>query len=97
MSAEIIPFPVRASSSGRFIAEEYSRLHDKAASGKSVPEGRDKAAYAKRVIEGNIESMKRLGVSSDRIAAEIREIEAMFARLDEIKQQQEHQSAAVSA
>jgi hypothetical protein len=94
MSAEIISFPLRATRTWRYIAEEYIRRHDKAVYGKRVPEGRDKAAYAKGVIEGNTERMQRLGVSPDLIAAEIREIESLFARLDEMKQQQERHATA---
>jgi hypothetical protein len=85
MSAEVIPFPLHATQSWRFIAEEYAKRRS------CTDLRRDKGAYAKRVIEGNTERMQRLGVSPERAAAEIREIEALFARLDE--QQQQHSAA----
>jgi hypothetical protein len=81
MTAEIFPFPLRATQSWRYIAETYARR-------------RDKAAYAKGVIDNNIERMQRLGVAPERAAAEIRELESLFARLDEMKQQQERQATA---
>ena len=59
MSAEIIPFPLRATQSWRFIAEEYAKRRP------CTDLRRDKAAYAKRVIDGNIERMQRLGVSPE--------------------------------
>jgi hypothetical protein len=76
MSAEIIPFPLHATRTWPYIAEEYIRRHDKTAYGKRVPERRDKAAYAKGVIDNNIERMQRFGVSPELIAAEVREIES---------------------
>ena len=76
MSAEIIPFPLHATRTWRFIAEEYAKRRP------CTDLRRDKAAYAERVIDGNIASLQRLGVSPERIAARIHEIESLFASLD---------------
>jgi hypothetical protein len=65
MTAEVIPFPLHATSTWRSIEDEYCRR-------------RDKAGYARKVIAGNVERMKGLGVSPDRIAKEVSNMEIMF-------------------
>lgn len=72
--AEVISFPLRRTQSWRYIATEYARRPEN---------GRyDKAAYAEKVIAGNIERMQRLGVAPDRIDAEIAQLETLFCGLD---------------
>jgi hypothetical protein len=68
MTAEIVPFPLRATQSWRFIAAEYARR-------------RDKAGYARKVIAGNIERLQGFGVSQERIDREIANLEWLFQRL----------------
>jgi len=73
-TAEIVPFPISRTQSGRFIAAEYARRPDK---------GRyDKTSYAEGVIKANIDRLQRLGVSQARIDAEIASLESIFCRAD---------------
>jgi hypothetical protein len=77
-TAEVIPFPLARTSSWRFIAAEYASRPEK---------GRyDKAAYAEKVIQGNVERLQRLGVEQKYIDAEIASLERLlFALRDDEK------------
>ncbi len=69
-SAEVFPFPIIRTESGRFIAAEYARRPEK---------GRyNKAQYGQSVIDGAIERLRRLGVSQRRIDAEVASLQSMF-------------------
>lgn len=66
-SAEIFPFPLRRTLSWRCIADEHARRQGKA-----------KVAYAEKVINGNIERLRGLGVSQRRIDAEVASLQSVF-------------------
>lgn len=74
-TAEVIPFPLRRTSSWRFIADEYAR--------RPVKGRYDKAAYAEKVIAGNVERLLRLGVSQEHIDAEVASLERLFYSLSD--------------
>jgi len=68
MTAEIVPFPIACTPTWRLIAETYMARSDK-------------AAYAKKVIDGNRNRLLRFGVAPEVIEKEIRQIERLFQRL----------------
>jgi hypothetical protein len=72
-SAEVIPFPIRRTETGRFIAAEYAR--------RPVKGRYTKAAYADGVLKMTAERLQRLNVSQERIDAEIASLESMFSAL----------------
>jgi hypothetical protein len=57
-SAEIVPFPLVATSSWRSIMAEHARR-------------RDKQAYRAKVLDGNRQRLERIGVSPERIEREL--------------------------
>jgi hypothetical protein len=75
-TAEIVPFPVRAQRNyvGFVIAEFQRRRGDK-----------QKAAYADAVIQSQRRRLTGLGVSPDRIAAEVRSLESLFFGQADVK------------
>jgi hypothetical protein len=73
-SATVYPFPLRHTPTWRWIADRYMSLPEK---------GRNnRAAYAAKVIAGNIERLRIFGVAQSRIDGEIAQLKAMFWRLD---------------
>lgn len=72
-TAEIIPFPIMRTDTGRSIAAEFARRPVKGRYNKSI--------YADGVLQVTSERLERLGVAPARIAAEVASLESLFSAI----------------
>jgi hypothetical protein len=73
-TAQILPFPLLRTESGRFIAAEFAR--------RPVRGRCSRQAYADGVLKVTAERLERLGVAQERIDGELAQLRALFWRID---------------